>query len=300
MSSKFARVATRLFNAPLMLRPEKAEMLCAALVDRMGIAKLDTIDGTSLAAAQLRQRASDWTEESEAVSPARRQYLIEQRVARISIDGTLVHKLGGVSPWSGMVGYDCLDKVIADALANKEVGAVLLDIDSPGGEVSGCFDFCRKLAGMTQRAGGDKPIVAFANEMACSAAYAIASVCDAVMTTQTGQVASIGVWTMLVDMTKGLSKNGIEVTMIRAGDRKARGGPYEHADKATFEKLQGWVDETWDIFATLVSDHRPISKQAVLAFEGDWFTGTDALSLGLVDAVDTSEAIFEAVAKAAR
>lgn len=296
--SKFARVSSRLFNAPLMLRPEKAEMLCAALVDRLGISKLDRIDGTNLAAAQLRQSAGDWIEE-ETPSPARRHYTVERGVARISIDGTLVHKLGGVSPWSGMVGYDCLDRIVTDAFENKEVRAILLDIDSPGGEVSGCFAFARKLATMTQRAGG-KPIVAFANDMACSAAYAIACVCDAVMTTPTGQVASIGVWTMQVDMTKGLSKNGIEVTVIRAGSRKARGGPHEAADQATFDKLQGWVDETWGIFADLVSDFRPISKQAVLALEGDWFTGNAALSLGLVDAVDSPEAIFNAVATLAR
>ena len=296
--SKFARVSGRLFNAPLMLRPEKAEMLVAALVDRMGIAKLDAIDGTSLAASQLRQKASDWMDE-EPTSPARRQYVVEQRVARVSIDGTLVHKLGGVSPYSGMVGYDCLAKVIADAQANKEVGAVLLDIDSPGGEVAGCFEFARKLGTMGARGGG-KPIVAFANEMACSAAYAIGAACDAVMTTETGIAGSIGVWTMLVDMTKGLSKNGIEVTMIRAGDRKARGGPYEQSDQATLDKLQTWVDQTWDIFAGHVAETRPISKQAVLALEGDWFTGNEALALGLVDAVDTPEAIFDAVARLAR
>jgi len=296
--SKFARVAGRLFNSPLMLRPEKAEMLCAALVDRLGIAKLDTIDARSLGAAQMRQMASDWIDE-EPASPARRQYSVERRVARVSIDGTLVHKLGGVSPWSGMCGYDCLDRIITDAQANPEVGAILLDIDSPGGEVSGCFDFARKLAGMGARNGG-KPIVAFANEMACSAAYAIASSCDAVMTTETGQVGSIGVWTMLVDMTKGLSKNGIEVTMIRAGDRKARGGPYEHADKETFTKLQGWVDETWAIFCDHVASTRPLSAAAVKAMQGDWYTGSDALDKGLVDAIDSSEAIFEAVAKIAR
>lgn len=296
--SKFARVASRLFNAPLMLRPEKAEMLCAALVDRLGIAKLDTIDGTTLAAAQLRQNASDWLED-EPVAPARRQYTVEQRVARVPIDGTLVHKLGGVSPWSGMVGYDCLEKVISDAQDNKEVGAILLDIDSPGGEVAGCFDFARKLRTMGARGNG-KPIIAFANEMACSAAYAIAGSCDAVMTTETGIIGSIGVWTMLVDMTKGLQKGGIEATMIRAGARKARGGPYERADEETFAKLQAWVDETWDIFAAHVAECRPISKQAVLALEGDWFTGNDALGLGLVDAVDSPEAIFDAVAKLAR
>jgi signal peptide peptidase SppA len=298
--SKFAHVAGRLFNTPLALRPEKAEMLCAALVDRMGIAKLDTIDGTSLAASQLRQKAGDWMDEEEAIPAARRQYSVEQRVARIPINGTLVHKLGGVSPWSGMVGYDCLEKVIADALANKEVGAILLDIDSPGGEVAGCFDFARKLRGMSRAGGGRKPIVAFANEMACSAAYAIACSCDAVMTTETGIVGSIGVWTMQVDMTKGLSKNGIEVTMIRAGERKARGGPYEVADEATFSKLQSWVDETWGIFCAHVGECRGEAADDVRALEGDWFTGREALEMNLVDAVDNPDAIFEAVAEMAR
>ncbi len=297
MSGKFARVAGRLFNTPLALRPEKAEMLCAALVDRLGIAKLDQIDGTTLSAAQLRQRADDWMDDEEPA--ARRVYSVERRVARVPIDGTLVHKLGGVRPYSGMVGYDQLERIVADAAENREVGAILLDIDSAGGEVAGCFDFAAKLRTMGARGGG-KPIIAFANEMACSAAYAIASACDAVMTTRTGMVGSIGVWTMHVDMTKGLSKNGIEPTMIRAGDRKARGGPYEKADDETFAKLQAWVDETWDFFAELVAANRPISKKAVLSLEGDWFTGNDALGLGLVDAVDTPEAIFEAVAKLAR
>lgn len=295
--SKFARVASRLFNAPLALRPEKAEMLCAALVDRMGIAKLDRLDGTSIGASQLRQQAMDWYDAPPKT--ARDMYSIESRVAKLCIDGTLVHKLGGVEPSSGMVGYDQIDRILDDIEGNKEVGATLLDIDSPGGEVAGCFDFARKLATRGARNGG-KPIIAFANEMACSAAYAIAASCDAVMTTRTGMVGSIGVWTMQVDMTKGLSKNGIEVTMIRAGERKARGGPYEHADKATFDKLQAWVDETWLIFAEHISAYRPLTTQAVLAMEGDWFTGSDALDIGLVDAVDSPEAIFEAVAKLAR
>lgn len=296
--NKFSRIAGRLFNVPLMLRPEKAEILCAALVDRLGIAKLDTIDGRSLGAAQLRQQAGMW--DDSPPKTARDMYEVSRGVATLHIDGPLVHKLGGVEPYCGMVGYDQLDRIIADALANKEVGAVLLDIDSPGGEVSGCFDFAKKLRGMGVKAGGDKPIVAFANEMACSAAYAIACACDAVMTTETGVVGSIGVWTMQVDMTKGLTANGIEVTMIRAGERKARGGPYEVADEETFAKLQGWVDETWGIFARHVAECRAESAETVQSWEGDWFTGPEALTLNLVDAVDTPDAIFEAVAGLAR
>lgn len=296
--SKFARIGGRLFNAPLMLRPEKAEMLCAALVDRMGITKLDTIDGRSLDASQLRQRAGMW--DDAPPKTARDMYEVSRGVATLHIDGPLVHKLGGVEPYCGMIGYDQIDRILADALANKEVGAVLLDIDSPGGEVAGCFDFARKLRGLTVAGGGEKPIIAFANEMACSAAYAIACSCDAVMTTETGITGSIGVWTMLVDMTKGLSKNGIEVTMIRAGERKARGGPYEVADEETFAKLQGWVDDTWMIFAEHVAATRGISAEDVIGLQGEWFTGPEALEIGLVDAVDSPDAIFESVAALAR
>lgn len=295
--SKFARVASRLFNAPLMLRPEKAEMLCAALVDRLGIASLERIDGTTLGAAQMRQMAGDWYDEKPKT--ARDMYEVSRGVATIQVNGTLVHKLGGVEPYSGMIGYDCLDRIVRDASENKEVGAILLDIDSPGGEVAGCFDFARKLGGMGRKAGG-KPIVAMANEMACSAAYAVGASCDAIMATETAITGSIGVWTMLVDVTKGLSDKGIAVKIIRAGERKARGGPYETADEETEDKLLAWVNETWDIFAAHVAAHRPIGKEAVLALEGDWWTGADALDLGLVDAIDSPEAIFEAVAELAR
>lgn len=297
--SKFARVASRLFNTPLLLRPEKAEMLCAALVDRLGIAKLERIDGTTLGASQLRQMAMDDDSYFPKPKTARDMYAVERRVARIAVDGTLVHKLGGVEPYSGMVGYDCLQRIVTDAVDNREVGALLLDIDSPGGEAAGCFEFAGWLRSMGASNGG-KPIVAFANEMACSGAYAIAAACDAVMTTRTGITGSIGVYTLVVDMTRGLSEGGIEVTMVRAGERKARGGPYEQTDDTTMAKLQGWVDETWGIFAEHVAAGRPMTVDAVMSLEGDWFTGADALDLGLVDAVDTPEAIFEAVAQLAR
>jgi capsid assembly protease len=293
--STLARVSTQLFNTPLMLRPEKAEMLCAALVDRLGIQSFQG-EGRSVGADDLRAQAADY-------APSHRpgagdMYSVHRRVARISIDGTLVHKLGGVRPVSGMVGYDCLDQIISHARENKAVGSILLDIDSPGGTVAGCFELARKIAAGNGRAGG-KPIIAFANETTCSAAYAIASACDAVMTTGTGVVGSIGVWVMIVDMTAALDKGGMDVRMIRAGDRKARGGPYEKPDDPTIAKLQGSVDETWSIFADHVSRSRPIDRKAVLALEGDWFGAREAQRHGLVDVIDTPDAIFDAAARLA-
>lgn len=289
--SRFPRLAQRLFNAPLMLRPEKAEMLCAALVDRLGIAKLDRIDGPSLDAAQLRLKAGDWYDEKPKTP--RDMYRVVDGVATISIDGTLVHKLGGVEPYSGMIGYDSLDKILTDARSNAEVRGLILDMDTPGGETAGCFEFAKKLYSGSARFGG-KPIFALVNEMTCSAGYAIASVCDRIAGPETLVTGSIGVWTMLADFTKKLDADGIAVLLVRAGERKARGHPLEGWDDELVDKMLAWVEETRVMFATLVAMGRPqLSVEDVLATEGDWYSGDDALKLGLIDAIASPDEVFE-------
>jgi signal peptide peptidase SppA len=266
---------SRFYNTPVLLVP-------------------DAVPAFSTLGAGAEVMASDWGRGSASVTP-REMYTIERGVARIAIDGTLVHRLGGLRPRGGYVGYDQIDRIVADALANREVGALLLDIDSPGGEVAGCFALARGI----RKASRTKPIVALVNERACSAAYAVAAACTLVMTPRTGQVGSIGVYTMLVDYTRALKMGGIAVDIIRAGERKARGGPYEVADAETITKTQDSLDKTWRLFAELVSEFRPISAQAVLALEGDTFTAREAFGLNLIDAVDSPDAIFNATARLA-
>lgn len=240
--------------------------------------------------------ATGWNREPKK---ARDMYSLVNGVARVPVDGTLIHKLGGVQPRFGFTGYDCLDRIISDAISNRDIGAILLDIDSSGGEVAGCFELAKAIRKKSNGRGG-KPIVAMVNEMACSAAYALAAACDAVMITDTGRTGSIGVWAMIVDQTRALDRGGVKVEIVRAGERKARGGPYETADAATVAKLQKWIDDTWTIFVDLVSRFRQLSAKAVRDLQGDWFTGSDALGHGLVDAIDSPDAIFRAVARLAR
>lgn len=289
-------VGQRLFNTPLMLRPEKCEVVVAALLDHFGVSKLNRIDGTSLGVIELRQSADDAI---ESRGPADyRPYEVIDRVAIIPVQGSLFQRVGGLRPFSGCVGYNQLDTLMEMATDDGGVGAILWDFDSAGGEVAGCFDLARKISGYGARGGG-KPMVAAINEQCCSAAYALASGCDEIYMPETGIAGSIGVWTLLVDLTRALDKDGIEVTMVRAGERKARGGPYEKADKATVAKLMEWVESTRQIFAELVAAHRGLSVADVLATEGDWYHGDEAATRGLVDGIGPFEAIFERARKLA-
>lgn len=282
-------IGQRLFNVPLMLRPEKCEIVVAALLDHIGVVRLNRIDGTSMGVVELRQEAMDAT---DGERDARRVYQVIDGVAIIPVHGSLAQRVAGLDPYSGMVGYNQIETKLEMAMSDSDVRSILIDADSGGGEVAGCFDLSRKIASYSSRNGG-KPIIGAVNEQACSAMYALVSGCDEIFMPETGIAGSIGVWTLLVDMTRAMDKDGIEVTMVRAGDRKARGGPWERADKETVAKLMNWVEGTRQIFATMVAEHRRIDVDNVLAQEGDWFPGDEAMKQGLIDGIGPFEAIFE-------
>lgn len=289
-------IGQRLFNVPLLLRPEKCEIVAAALLDHLGVTKLNRIDGTTLGVVELRQEAMEGTSGDR---PSRRYYEIMDGVAIIPVHGSLAQRVWGLDPWSGVVGYNQLDAKLEMAQNDDAVRAILFDIDSPGGEVAGCFDLARKIAGYSRRNGG-KPIIGAANEQACSAGYALLSACDEIYMPESATVGSIGVWTLLVDMTRNLAAEGVEITMIRAGDRKARGAWFEKADKETVAKLMAWVEATRQQFAALVAANRNLSVEDVLATEGDWFYGDEAGERGLVDGYGPFEMIFNRARELAR
>lgn len=279
----------RLFNVPLLLAPDKCELVAAAMLDHFGITKLNRAGGGTVNVVQLRQQAEDATSGPRA---ARRAYEVIDRVAIIPIQGSLVQRLGGLDPFSGMTGYTQIDHKLSLAIQDPAVGSILFDVDSGGGEVSGCFDLARRITENSARTGG-KPIIGAANENAMSAAYALISACDEIYMSDTGRVGSIGCLTMLVDETRALEKGGVEVTIIRGGERKARGGPYERTDDATFAKLQSWIDDTREQFIRLVAANRKLSVASIKAQEADWYFGSAAMDQGLIDGTGSFSAIFD-------
>lgn len=193
-------------------------------------------------------------------------------------------------------GYESIQRRVNAALADRQVQSILLDISSPGGVVAGCFEACRAIRAAAVAAG--KPIVAFAGEMAASAAYALACTADTIVVPDTGMVGSVGVVTARWDVTKALDEQGVRIEVITSGARKADGNMAVPITDAELAKLQGIVDLLAGIFAQWVAERRGITVDAVMALEADVFFGQSSLAVRLADQVGTkAEALALAQAK---
>ncbi|MBU9489938.1 MULTISPECIES: S49 family peptidase [Burkholderia] len=277
----FPHLATRLFNVPIAITPHKAEIVMAALADRLGITQLFRPDGHVIALAGGGAQAflSDMGAEDGPVDM--RPYDVWEGVARIPIQGTLVHKLGTLHPWSGMTGYDGIRSLLSLAMEDPEVRAIVLDIDSPGGEVAGCFD----LTDAIYEAREEKPIWSILSESAYSAAYAIASASDRIIVPRTGGTGSVGVICMHVDFSKALSQAGIDVTLIHYGDRKADGNEYSPLSKDARARIQADVDAMGELFVETVARNRGLTAARVRSTQAGTFLGAAGVEVGFADAV---------------
>jgi ClpP class serine protease len=292
----YARIASRLLNTPLAIRPEKAEMFVAVLGERLGIMRLERMDGSVMTATEFNAVSAAGRADAEG-SRKYRSFDVVNGIAFIPIEGTLIHKAGYVGTSSGLIGYDGILTQCREAWDDPEVQAIWLDVDSPGGEVAGCFDAVDELYANNKKNGG-KPLWAMINEQATSAAFALVSAADKVHITRTGIGASIGVYVLYVDQRAALKEDGLAVEVIRSGERKARGmGIEEPLDDGTRAKLQALVDDNRKLFAATVARNRGMSVKAVMGTEGDWFGAEECLSLGLVDGVMSE---VEALAKLQR
>jgi len=285
--TNYPHLATRLFNVPIAIAPHKAEIVIAALADRFGITQLFRQDGEALMFANGGARA--FLEEADDSSQAQyKPYDVAEGVARIPIEGTLVHKLGTLHPFSGMTGYDGIRILLKLALDDPDVQAIMLDIDSPGGEVAGCFD----LVDAIYEARGSKPIWAVLTESAYSAAYAIASAADRIIVPRTGGTGSVGVICMHVDMSQALSKAGINVTLIHYGSLKADGNEFNPLPKQTLARFQADVDAMGEIFVETVARNRDLTPKRVRSTQAGTFLGADGVEIGFADAVMAPDEAF--------
>lgn len=206
-------------------------------------------------------------------------------VAVVSITGPLEHHDGW---W-----WDSYDSIRERVLAACKSSAttVLLKIDSPGGDVSGCFETARALRAMATESG--KKLIAYADGSACSAAYALACAAESIFIPETGAVGSIGVINTSWEFSKMNAELGITATVLASGERKADGHPDIPMTDDAKASIQAHVDELAETFFALVGEMRPsLPAKSAKALEAGVFYGATAVSKGLADQVLTFDEVL--------
>lgn len=269
---RFPHLAARIFNAPLAIHRAKAETIMQAVI-----------------LPKLRGEVFDPVD--DLMQPASSR---QGSIAVLPVHGTLVHRATGVDALSGLQSYDQIRGMLRSALGDSRVGAILLDVDSPGGEVAGMHD----LADEIMQARKAKPIYAIGNDHAYSAAYLLYSSAERLFLTQTGGVGSIGIIAMHVDQSGLDEKMGLAYTPIFAGARKADLSPHAPLSDEARARIQADVDQSYDQFVEAVAKRRSgLSAKAVRATEALTYRRDEAVAAGLADEIGTLDDAVAALSR---
>lgn len=236
-------------------------------------------DGKQFSAEEIRARIGDRDDEDD------RGYYLDQGVAVIPLFGVIAPKANLMTEFSGGASLEIFQQQLAKALADPLAKAIVLDVDSPGGNVLGVAAAAEAVFEARQK----KPLVAVANGQCASAAYYIASAAERVVATLDSTVGSIGVLTLHRETSRFDEGRGIKTTVIAAGKHKVDGNPYEPLSAQGKATLQERVNDYYDQFVAAVAKHRGVDVGDVRGGfgQGKAILAARALDAGMIDAIDS-------------
>lgn len=206
-------------------------------------------------------------------------YTVEDGIAWFSIAGPMTKK---PQSWGGGTSTINLRRSLRLAMADDTVKGAFLTVDSPGGSVAGTAD----LADDIQAFAAKKPILAYVEDMACSAAYWASSQASKLYANRTSALANIGTMCVIEDTSKMYEADGVTCHLIATGPFKGMFAGGVPVSQAWLDEVQREVTELNEHFINAVSTGRklPLSKARSLA-NGSVFIGQKAVDAGLADGI---------------
>ncbi len=266
-------ILTSITNTPLMITPDKLAVIMDVLTNRQHI---------SLDLGKLGTMAPSPAAASSTARPANQTGAVA--IGVISIVGSLVNRASAGE--SGMVSYRNIKSQLDRHLADPKIGGILLDIDSHGGMAAGVH----RMAAAIRKASQIKPVYAFVDTSAFSAAYFLASAASRVILADEGAgVGSVGVIALHRDQSGHNEKEGYTYTAIYSGARKTDYSPHQPLSEEIVNELQISVDRSRIAFAAAVAGFRSLDQAAVMATEASLFYGKDAIANNMADTIATLE-----------
>ena len=267
--TKYEHAVQAVFSQPWAILPSVYAVMCEVIRARA--------EGHRLTAAEIQERIG--------AAPVRAGAARNGPVAVIPLFGILAQRMNLMTAMSGGTSTELFGRAFQAALADPEVSAIVIDIDSPGGSVFGVAE----LGQLIYDARGQKPVIAQANSQAASAAYWVASQADEIVVTPSGEVGSIGVIAHHQDISVAEEMQGVKDTLVTYGDNKAIANPFEPLSESAQAYLQKRADEYGVMFDQAVARGRGVSAARVRAKfgQGLMFGAEEAVKLGMADRVGT-------------
>lgn len=227
-------------------------------------------------------------------------YVFSQQgsVGVVSIKGSLTNRDSAYNEYYGVTSYSDISKAMIHAAEEPSVQAIVLDIDSGGGAVSGVADTSRLISSIAK---GVKPVYTFAGGTMASAAYWLGASAGPgnVFVSDTSISGSIGVITTHTEYSKAMKEAGIGVTVMRAGEYKALANSAEPLTDNAKRQLQDQLNSAYGVFINHVAESRgtTVNLADQKMGQGREFFGADAVTAGLVDGVTSFDALIGSIEK---
>lgn len=211
------------------------------------------------------------------------QPVIVDGVQHLSLMGVMAPRMNMMTAISGGTSTQAFTEQLRMAGDNPDVKTVLIEVDSPGGMVTGTEELRQAVKALAEK----KRVVAVARGMMTSAAYYASAPATVIMATPSSQIGSIGVYAIHKEVTKAAEVAGVKFRVFRAGDLKAAGNPYEKLTDKFSAALQERIDEPYQMFVASVATDRNLSPQAVedRFGQGQSFMAAAAKGRGLIDEI---------------
>lgn len=206
-------------------------------------------------------------------------------VAVIPIYGEISYGNNGTNQ---VITPDEFQKAITEADNDPSVGAIVLDINSPGGSTVASNEMMEMVKNTS------KPTVAWIGESGTSGAYLVASACDKIITTNSSMIGNIGAIITLTDLSKYYNNTGINTYSIKSGEYKDIDADYRNLSPNETKMLQKIVDHDADNFKIEIAKNRKLSKSYIDNISnGEIYDGSEAKDKKLVDKIGSKKDAIE-------
>jgi ClpP class serine protease len=292
MNIAYPNVADRLFGRVHAIEPNALRAIIEGPVGQRVLAgeRIEVHAGkkAAKAARQGRAFASVEVEHVRSNDGMSEYALTRDGVAILQVAGVISKRFDWLAAACGFATYEGLGASLQSALSDYRVRAILLDLDSPGGQVDGMLD----LADQILAARAKMPVWSVANSVAASAAYALAGSAEKLYLPRLAQVGSIGAVMIHIDQSAQDQARGLKYSAVFSGTRKMDGWDHAALSAEARAAFQGRVDHCRDALCDLIGRQGRMSVKDALATEAAVYSDSDAVNAKLADGIRTFDEVL--------